>query len=279
MLDEQVSRLARERIQIEITDQNARLATEIARIKAEMAARGVLNSGATMVRIANLCTEAAKDRGQLAWQTLYRFISTAGVRYGKTLADDLKSIVSEFLPPELGDLKAHPKQFAQLLNNQNIISELERTVESGRVMALARVQNEIDLFVVSLKNRQDVSSEKADSTTFNIYSPVGSIQTGPNAVAFVSQKLDSETRNKLNKVLDLVEQGLSRVDSLPGYPKGEVIEVVREAKAELAKTAPNSTKVRSLLSAVATSIQTVASMKPAYEGLKAALALLGITLP
>ena len=52
-----------------------------------------------------------------------------------------------------------------------------------------------------------------------------------------------------------------------------------EAKGELAKSEPNSTKLRSLLSTTATAIQTVASMKPAYELLKVGLTYLGITLP
>ena len=105
MLDEQVTRLARERIRLEISEQNARLEIEINRIKAEMSARGVLNSGMTLLRIATLCADAAKDRAQYAWLTVHRFVTTAGVRYQDGLAQDLKSLVEEFLPVVLGDLR------------------------------------------------------------------------------------------------------------------------------------------------------------------------------
>lgn len=279
MLDEEISRLARDRIHLEIREQNARLETEIGRIKAEMAARGMLNSGNMLLRIASLCADAAKDRAQLAWQTVYRFFTTGGAQYYDGLVDDLKTFVSEFLPPALGDLKGYARQEGRHLSNQNIVAQLEQKVEEGRAFALAKVNSEIELFVVSLRRRQPAAQDKGDSTVFNIYSPVGSIQTGANAVAYVTQNIDAATREKLNRALDAIEEALATLDSLPAHPKGEVIEIVREAKVELAKPEPNSTKLRSLLTTTAAAIQTVASMKPAYELLKTGLAYLGITLP
>jgi hypothetical protein len=279
MLDEQVVRLARDRIRLEISDQNARLEKDINRIKAEMNARGMLNSGNTLVRIATLCADAARDRAQFAWQTVYRFVTTAGVRYYDGLGQELKSLVDEFLPAVLGDLRSYPTQEAHRMNVVNAIPQLQQIVDAGRASAVAKVHNEIDLFVVSLKNRQSSAAEKGDSPTFNIYSPVGSIQTGANAVAYVTQTIDASTRQKLTEALVAIEEGLASIDALPAHPKAEVVEVVKEAKAELAKAEPNSTKLRSLLSATATAIQTVGSMKPAYELLKTGLAYLGITLP
>lgn len=279
MLDEQVTRLARDRIRLEIGEQNTRLQADINRIRAEMSARGVLNSGMTLHRVAQACADAARDRGQLAWQILFRFVTTAGVRYHDALADDLMALVSEFLPTTLGDLKGYPKLEAERLGNNNAAARLEQIVESARTVALAKIKNEIDLFTVSLKNRQAMSLEKPDAQVFNIYSPVGSIQTGANAVAYVTQSIDASTKEKLNDALAAVEEALANVDVLPTHPKAEIIEIVREAKTEVAKAEPNATKLRSLLSTTATAIQTVANMKPAYELLKTGLAYLGITLP
>src|SRR5882672_12449478 len=101
MLSEQIVRLATERIRLEIGEQNTRLQTEIVRIRAEMAARGMLNSGNMLHKVAQACADGARDRGQIAWQTLHRFVTTAGVHYYDGLAEDLKTVVSEFLPPTL----------------------------------------------------------------------------------------------------------------------------------------------------------------------------------
>jgi hypothetical protein len=279
MLNEQITRLATERISLEIGEQNARLQGEIARIRSEMNARGMLNSGNTLHKVAQACSDAARDRGQMAWQTLYRFVTTVGVDYYDGLAEDLKTVVSEFLPPALGDLKGYPRQEAQRLSNQNAATQLEQMVEDARAAVLAKIKNEIDLFVVSIKNRQAMTPEKLDTQVFNIYSPVGSIQTGANAVAYVTQNIDTATKEMLNEALSAIEEALARIDTLPTHPKTEVVEIVREAKAEIAKSEPNTTKLRSLLGTTATAIQTVASMKPAYELLKTGLAYLGVTLP
>jgi hypothetical protein len=160
MLDEQVARFARDRILLEIGEQNTRLQAEIGRIRAEMAARGVLNSGMTLQRVAQACANAARDRGQLAWQILFRFVTTTGVRYHDGLADDLKALVSEFLPPTLVDLKGYPIHEAKRLGNEKATAQLVQIVESARTVALAKIKNEIDLFTVSLNSRQAMSVEK-----------------------------------------------------------------------------------------------------------------------
>jgi hypothetical protein len=279
MLDQETIRLARDRIHLEIREQNARIGNEIQRRLAEMSARGVLNSGITLDRVASLCADAAKDRAQLAWLTLHRFVTTSGVRHYAGIANDLKEIVAEFLPLALGDLKGYVTDIARRLSNPDFIAQAEQRVAAGRAAGLEKVNSEIELFAVSIKRQQDAAQSKGESQIFNIYSPVGSIQTGPNAVAFVTQTIDAATRKQITSALNVVEEMLAATDSLPAYPKAEVIEIVREAKGELAKPEPNTTKLRSLLSTTATAIQTVASMKPAYELLKAGLAHLGITLP
>jgi hypothetical protein len=95
----------------------------------------------------------------------------------------------------------------------------------------------------------------------------------------VTQIIDASTKERLNDALAAVEEALATIDELPTHPKAEIIEIVREAKTEVAKAEPNATKLRSLLGTTATAIQTVASMKPAYELLKTGLAYLGIALP
>jgi diguanylate cyclase (GGDEF)-like protein len=162
MLDKEIARLARDQIRLEIAEQNAQLRAEIGRIRAEMSARGVLHSGMTLHKVAQACADAARDRGQLTWKTLSRFVTTAGVLYDEELGDDLKAVVDEFLPPTLEDLKGYPKQEAEYLNNQNAVAELERMVEDARSSILAKTKNEIDLFTISLKTRPAVAPERSE---------------------------------------------------------------------------------------------------------------------
>jgi hypothetical protein len=233
----------------------------------------------TLVQVASLCADAARDRAQIAWQTLFRFVTTSGITYYEGLAEDLKKVIADHLPENLVDLKGFVKEEAEALGLPDLISQLQAEVEGARATTLAKINGEIELFVISLKNRAQVSKDQPEQTVFNIYSPVGAIQTGATAVAYVSQTIDTATRDKLLNVLRELEQRLETVDSLPKHPKHEIIELVKESETEVRKETPNSTKLRTILSAIATSIQTVADLRPAYEGLKEALMYFGITLP
>ena len=138
---------------------------------------------------------------------------------------------------------------------------------------------EIDLFVHSLKGKADILKNGSSSTIFNIYSPVGSIQTGDNSIANVIQNLDSEVKDQILKTLEDINSILAQSEIEIPIPKDELIEVVQESQEELKKQKPNVTRLKSLLITVGTSIQVVSSLKPAYEALKQALAFIGISLP
>jgi hypothetical protein len=279
MVDQEIIRIARDRTQLEIAEQNARIKEEIERIKAEMSARGTLHSSMTLKRITDICADAVKTRGQLAWQTYFRFLTTAGISHSDILANKLKELVSYHLPEQLGDLKGYVKQNADLVGSPNLFDGLAHELDKARAATLAKVGTEIDLFVHSLRKKEEMKIEGKSSTVVNIYSPVGSIQTGDYATANVTQHLDADVRAALSEALNQIAATLADSNIALPQPKAEIVELVDEGQQELKKNTPNITKLRSLLSAVGGSIQTVASMKPAYETLKQALTFVGISLP
>lgn len=279
MLDQEVVKIAQDRIRIEIGEQNSRIHTEIQRIKVELNAKGLMRSSEMIKRVGDVCAEAVKNRAQLAWQILFRFITTTGISYVEGLSEELKALVAVHLPNQLGDLTGHMSQAVQLAGVPNLGTSFEAELHAARNMALAKVGTEIDLFVHSLRKKADVQESKAMSTIFNVYSPVGSIQIGNNSVANVSQIVDTETKYRIIRALEEIAHVLSHPDLDTALPTGELIEVVQETREELQKEKPNVTRLRSLLTTVGTSIQVVSSLKPAYETLKQALTFFGVSLP
>lgn len=91
--------------------------------------------------------------------------------------------------------------------------------------------------------------------------------------------LDADVRTALSEALNKISAMLADSNITLPQPKVEIEELVDEGQRELKKSNPNFTKLRSLLSAVGCSIQTVASMKPAYDTLKQLLTFLNISLP
>ncbi|MHB8773429.1 MAG: hypothetical protein ACYC7J_20755 [Syntrophales bacterium] len=279
MLDQDIVNIAKDRINLEIGEQKKWLHTEIQRIKAEMAGRGLLHSSIIVKRVADVCVEAVKNRAQLVWQILFRFITTTGISYTEGLSEELKALIALHLPSQLADLKDQVIEISQFAGAQKMHTTLETELDAARSVALAKVGTEIDLFVHSLKRKADLQEGKSTSTVFNVYSPVGSIQIGDNSIANVNQMVDTETRQRIINALEEIESQLGDPDLDIALQKEELIEVVKETGEELQKEKPNVTRLRSLLTTVGTSIQLISSLKPAYETLKQALTFLGISLP
>ena len=279
MIDEKIIKIANDRIRIEIDEQNNNLRKEIERIKAEMSGRGVWRSSMTIKRVTDLCVETVKNRAQLVWQTLFRFITTPDISYSEDLLDELKHLVAQHLQEQLYDLEGYVKQTAQISGSPNFHERMAQELHDARNQALAKVGTEIDLFVHSLKKKSDAEPNGTSALIFNIYSPVGSIQTGDSSVANVTQNIDTEVKEQIRKVLEEINHVLNLPEVETTYPKGELIEVIQESQTEIQKAKPNVTRLRSLLTTIGTSIQVVSSLKPAYETLKQALTFLGISLP
>lgn len=279
MIDREIIKIARDRICIEIREQNNRLRDEIQRIKAEMSSRGVLHSGMTIKRVTDLCIETVKGRAQLVWQTLFRFITTTGISYTEELSKELKVLVAQHLPQKLDDLRGYIRQTAEFMGSANLHERFGQELDNARSQALEKVGTEIDLFVHSLRKKVEAEASDSSSTVFNIYSPVGSIQTGDNSITNVTQNLDTEIKDQIRKALEEIKLILNQSEVETPLPKGELIEVVQESQEELQKEKPNVTRLRSLLTTVGTSIQVVSSLGTAYGTLKQALTFLGISLP
>jgi len=280
MIEKEIIEIANDRIRIEIGEQNNKLSREIDRIKSEMAARGMFHSSVMITRVSDLCIETVKNRAQLIWQTLFRFITTTGISYSEELSEELKSLVANNLPEKLGDLRGHINNTAKLARSPNLEVKLDHGLDRARNQALAKVGTEIDLFVHSLRKKAAANNKNESSPmVFNIYSPVGSIQTGDNSIANITQNIDTEVREQIRKALEEISLTLNQSELEITFPREELIEVVQETKDELQKEKPNITRLRSLLTTVGTSIQVVSSLKPAYETLKQTLTYFGISLP
>ena len=276
MLDNKVSDLVDRMTRVQFNERQGQLQHDIALAQSQMAARGLGRSGAIVQRVYELCSRDVEIRTLLIWQTLVRVLSQVGVRYLDDLARDLKQEIRKYLSSILD----YPNDCLQKIVQQIGIG-MATSLSDVREQALMKVDAEIDLFVLSLLRQTEARQGKTESAgqIFNFYSPIGAIQTGPSATANVVMNLSPRDREALREALERVKEGLSIVEHLPGHPKEEVLDLVEEAKTEVGKPRPNGMRLGSVLMAVGTAIQTVGSLQPAYQALKAALLPLGIPLP
>lgn len=183
MLDPRITELGRTMIQVQFEERRRQLAREVEFVHNEMATRGLGRSGITLSRIHELCAREVEIWARLVWQVLVRVLSTVGVGPSETLAQDLKAEVEAYLPPDLPELNQIIERNANLVRAGQV-----PPLTDARNHALRKIGAEVDLFVLSLEHRaaSGEAQPSAQHATYHIYSPIGVLQTGPEATAHVA---------------------------------------------------------------------------------------------
>jgi hypothetical protein len=263
-------------ISVQFGERKEQLHRDITFVQARFSARGLGTSSLVIEEVYNLCARDIELRALIVWQNLHRVLSQVGISASPQLGTELKKEVLRYL-----DIIYSPAHDALQKIVRNIGIGMADSLTDARDRAVAKVDAEIDLYILSLKRQAEAQKgrRKSSRSVFNIYSTVGAIQTGPNATANVVQTISSTDRDALVKALDSVRSGLTEIESLPAHPKHDIVELVAEADSEVRKARPNQTRLRSMLLDIATAIQTVGSLQPGYQTLRAALIPFGIQLP
>ena len=280
-IDNNIISLARKRILLELHERRGLLNKETSDVIEKMTSRGILHSGITIKELSRVKSEEIKLRVEKAWEVAHRFIQTAGISYSEALADELKKLVEGSMTEDLREIKESAQK---LMVIETPLSDLYRKSEAQlhvvRLRELAIINTEIDLFVLHLKNK-----EKMDKSVSNTHvhmaphSNVGAIQIGEYSTANIMQNINTEAQTQILQALKDIEVLINRLDSISDCPKSEIIELLHEGQEEIQKQKPNKSKLREHLSTICMSIQTIASLKPAYDLLKVGAASFGINLP
>jgi len=267
-IQEKLHDIARSMIEIQFAENEKRLQHDINDIKCKLAARGVLHSGMTAKLIHDLCDREIETRAFIVWRS-YQKVIAAGIDTLAGLADELRSKVSGYVSQEAPKLIQEAQRINKLIGMGP-----DQQVEQAKDHALKKVFAEIDLFVHTVENRSKEAAKTGASGSVIqqiINSTIGANQVGANSIASVNMTIGSQTRTDILEALKSVKAAADSVESLPGCQKEEFAELVIEAETEVKKESPNRLKLGSALTAIATTIQTVGSMRAAYEVLKRAL--------
>jgi hypothetical protein len=243
----------------------------------EMLSRGLgPGSGAFVGKIGELCFEEIPIRTNIIVQTIGRVILESGIQPFHGLSVMLKQQAVKYIPEDFREFKS----IINSLRNTMIGSDyFAPEFLSARINALNKINNEIDLLILRLYSSSEKKSVPIQKQTiYNINSQGGIVQTGNESKA-VSISITSINKKEIIKSLDLISKSIKMAHDIEANIKDETKEVIEELKLEIEKQKPNGMKVSSLLFGLATAIQTIASIKPFYDALKAAILPLGIHLP
>lgn len=276
MLPPKAVDLARRLYEAEVRARNALLARGISSIKENATKHGMLLSGRTVLLITEECKRELGARAVLAWDAIQRVLSEIGLSLDATLPNELKSAMTTFLEEAQSDLEDRLRREVEPLQmgwDSTALWNERRALEEG-------FGAQVDLFVAGLQRRAPQTiTPGATPVVNNFYAPVGAVQTAPHSIASVVQNISATEQRAVLEALSAVEHALAALVDVSGVAPKEVVEVIADVRNEVQRPRPNRLRLTQLASGLATTIQTLGSMRPAYDLLKAALAPLGILLP
>jgi len=269
-LSVEVAHIARERVALELAKRVELVNNQVGDTYGLMNKRGVLISGMTYQDVRNLVAQEYEIRAALTWQAWRTALAAARAPVTDVrpvLVDEVKSA----LAAGSQDLEGHYMNAVRLTNTLSV--NHQQTLAAMRVSALKRAESDIDYAILEATSER---TEKGAGPTFHIHGNVGAVMTGAGASATVHQTFGQTERESISRALEAVKQATA---GLPESERVQVVEVVEAVAVEAKKDKPNLLTIRSLSAGIATAIQTLGAARPAYDMLKGALALLGITLP
>lgn len=265
---ERIARL----IEVGFTERRRQLPFALLKIDREAAASGGFHSSSRYLLIHRVTAQELQIRGIIVWRGLVRVHQILGSSFSETLAQDLKSEFASYLNEIRNELD---KVLAERIKDDKLRDRL--TLDESASDSVAKHNIEIDLYVDDLR-KPSLEESASPQHTYNFYGAVGAVQTGPGAQASVVQNLGTDEKQGILLALVEVRKAIEAAHEL-GSQQSELVEITEECTTLMKADSPNNSKLRAMFDVLASSIQTVASARPAYEAMKAALLPLGITLP
>ena len=282
MFDREALNITENTILAESYGREVRFGNQVTRVKNDAALKGQGQSGALLEAMSDVCAEEAEARADRIWRVMHRAIVATGVTFSPELASELISAFDGIFLRYAS--AAIERQFEEVLKNLGIPdATFARTPFSDRVFgARQMVRAEIELFARSLERKPEFE-RGASSSVFNIYGPVGALQTGPGSSASVVQNLDGATRSQLIEALGQLAEQVAKAATLDSWRVDEIQTALDETRAELGKPRPGQTMLMAKLQVVANLVSSATQIAPAlksgYEALRSLLAAHGFVLP
>jgi hypothetical protein len=276
MVDTSFIKLLSKSIMISIGERRSIFLEEKRKALSEMLSHGIgPGSGVIADMVGELCIKEIPIRTNIIIQTIERIVFESGVKPFPGISEIIKKEALRYIPLDLGEFRSIIDRLPVKMIKSDYFAP---QFLSARLNTLNKINTEIDLLVLRLQSSLNDKRFAIESQTiYNISSQGGIVQTGDGSTANII--IFEQGKQELLNALDIVLKAITDGSEFNGHIKDETKDIIEETKFEVEKQKPNGIKVTSLLFGLATTVQSIASMKPAYEALKTAASAIGIYLP
>lgn len=213
------------------------------------------------------CQELAV-RADLAWEAIRRACQNS--------ADTLQGLAPEDLEREIRVHVSEQGLAVRQITNQHCRGgkpNLDEAVTQRSEELVARLKIEAQYFVDQLRRPAQDTINKI----LNFHAPVGAVQVGPYSTAHVS--MSDPAGQQLVQALEALREALDRSAEVSVEQREHSVELVEELIGAVKAERTNPPKMQGLLSGLATIVQTLDSVRGAWQTVRDTFALIGIRLP
>lgn len=234
--------------------------------------QGLASSSYVVNSLYELASTEIEILTRIAWQDLHRVHQLIGDAPIEGLGRELKAALRSLVDPVVPRVKTEYEKGMKTQTGPP--KDLEQAIDR----AYEKVDCEIDLYEDALLAAREKAADGTGQQIFYNYAPVGAIVTGGNDVSIkIAQQNVTEHRETLIAAL---EKLLAEIESKgQAVAPPEIADLVETTIETVRREDANPLTIRGLLLQIGGVVGTLAALKPAYETLRAAAALVGVQLP
>jgi hypothetical protein len=260
-------------LRAELGPRNDTLQKNLKGVQRQLAARGMIGSGNAAVQFASIATDEIAVRGTIIWAGIRRAHSSILGHADASTALDLTKQLEHHIYQQLQHVRHYTiDQQRNVLREEASIAHIGQEIERAGRAAMDRFKVEAAFYVDELK-RIEARAPKTSGITINAHS-IGAVQTGTYAIAHVN--VTGSAGDRLVNAVEALRASLQDNTEATATQRSEGDEIAGDLVKAVRSPQPNGSKISGLLGGLATTVQTIASMQPAWKAVRDAAIAVGI---
>lgn len=262
----------RESISVQVEPRGRTLVATLQGEIRSLAARGLAISGVAISRVASVACDELQVRSQIVQAAVFRTYQALVGESAPGALEDLQAQLSEHISAQALAVR-EPALSIQALRDPRLKARehIELAINTQRDERIRLARNEAAFFLDSLRA---ATRNGGVATVITIHGNVGAVQTGTHATANIA--LAGHDRDRLVEALRRLREELGRNSEASEEQREQGTELVTDVMAAVTAEKPNGPKISGLLGGLASTVQTVASLRGAWEFVRDAATAIGI---
>lgn len=234
--------------------------------------RGLLGGSAATDKIARSAIDELAVRVQSVRAILERTVASMRIQLDDSGIKDLGEVFSRATDQQRQLVSSLIADTASRIAEGD---EVKERINSAAAQQQRAQRAEMQYFIDSV--RQSNNGRPSVNTTINIAGSVGVVLTGAYATAHVS--MGAQEKERLVEALRALESAIAANQELTSETRENASDIAKDIVVAVDVAKPNPSKIGGLLSGLATTIQTAASLRGAWELVKDAAVAAGLIAP